>query len=341
MRCGIAFDEKYYNISFTPESLSSNWTERVKIFMNIYERVKDRIKLIRVKKISEDLLLLVHSKEYIERVKRDGTGYLDYGDTRSYPGVFEDALLAVSGTITLVNEAVNGSIDVGFNPQGGFHHAKTNSVSGFCVFNDVALVARYLQRREFKVVIVDIDGHHGDGTQWILYKDKILKVSFHMYSPGFYPGTGYTDELGEGYGYSINIPLPPGTGDDMFLYSLNELVIPLLESYRPSFLILQMGVDGHYGDPLVGLRLTTKSYDEFSTKMYEIAEKYKSKIIGLGGGYLPDVVARTWMLMLINLAGIGDSIKDELRDKREGTESNSEIKREVKRRIEWLKGKVL
>ena len=344
----IVFHEKYYEISFAPPSLVDVWCSRVKLFMKLYQELglEKEIGIVEPKPVIEELLQLVHSKEYIEFVKessRKGYGYLDYGDTRSYPGVYEDALLAVGGTVTLLNNILEGKTRVGFNPQGGFHHAQVDRASGFCVFNDVALAAKYFQEKGFKPAVVDIDGHHGDGTQWILYEEPILKISFHMYFPGFYPGTGSVEELGrgKGYGYSVNIPLPPGTGDDMFIYALKELVIPLLESYKPDLLILQMGVDGHEGDLLVDLKLTTKSYDFFSNAMRMICEKYCKGVIGLGGGgYNPSAVARSWMLMLLNLVNVNGEKKDKLRDSTEGSESPQIVREEVKGRIEWLKKKL-
>jgi len=345
----ISFREEYLKISFTPLSLHGIWTGRIKLFMQLFKELStDKyVKVITPRVATLEEILLAHSRSYVEYVKKSsiiGEGYLDYGDTRSYKGVFEDALLAIGGTTTLAEMIKENYIRAGFNPQGGFHHAKVNSASGFCVFNDVAIAALLFRKWGFRrIAIVDIDVHHGDGTQQILYNTDILKISIHMYYPGFFPGTGNIYELGEdeGYGYSVNIPLPPGSGDDIFIYSVDEVILPLLEQYKPRMIIVQMGCDAHEGDPLAWLRLTTRAYDIFSLNIRNLAEKYSNgRILCLGGGgYNEDNVARSWLLMLINLFNIEPlrDIKDRLRDLNEGTKSSSELWDIVRRRTRELK----
>jgi len=352
MNMAIAFREEYFRISFTPLSLHTTWTGRVKLFMQLLKElsISRYFKIVNPRKATLEEVLLAHTEDYIEYVKRSseiGGGYLDYGDTRSYKGVFQDAMLAVGGTITLAEMIREGCIEVGFNPQGGFHHAKTHAASGFCVFNDVAIVALLFRKWGFRrIAIVDIDAHHGDGTQQILYNKDILKISMHMYYPGFFPGTGDIYELGEGdgYGYSVNIPLPPGSGDDIFSYSLEEVILPLLEWYKPEVIVVQMGCDGHEGDPLAMLRFTTKTYRIFSENIRNIAEKYSNrKIICLGGGgYHEDNVARSWLLMLLNFSDLEsiEYVKNRLRDVKEDTKSTGELWEIVKRRIRDLKNEL-
>jgi len=341
----IIFEEEYLRIGFTPPYLLKRWTERVKLFMDLIRRyrLEEVYNIIKPELCPEDLLSLAHDRRYIEYVKRMGelgSGYLDYGDTPAYPNVYHKARLAIGGTVTLAKMIVEGKLEIGFNPQGGFHHAKEDSAAGFCVFNDIAIVTRYLLKQGFKrIAIVDIDGHHGDGTQEILYRDPVLKISVHRYTPEvFFPGTGEVDELGEdkGYGYSINIPLPEGSGDDVFEIAMRELIAPLLERFKPEVLIAQMGIDAHEEDPLVGLRFTSKSYSLFAKEIRRISLNYKTKVIGLGGGgYKEDATSRMWILMLAVLSGI--DVPERLRDVNENTVSSRKTIKVVKNRIRYLK----
>jgi acetoin utilization protein AcuC len=266
---------------------------------------------------SEEDLKLVHSEEYIQRVKRQcerGTGYLDYGDTPARKGVYEASCAKVGGSILGADLIMRGEVNHAFNVGGGLHHARRDSAAGFCVFNDVAIAARHLQKRHGlkRIAIVDVDGHHGDGTQQIFYKEPILTISLHRYGGGllgrFYPGTGSVDEIGEGEGkgYSVNVPLPMGTFDEAYLEAFNEIVPPLIESYRPEILLNQFGVDTHYQDPLVGLSLTTKSYVEVSSTLHHLAHEVSGGryLIFGGGGYEPSNVSRCWALMFITVAGV-------------------------------------
>ena len=345
----IAFSERYLEIAFTPQSLSWNWKIRNKIFKDLFNQYEltRYVDIVEPEPVAEEELLLVHDSEFIEYVKKKsktGIGYLDYGDTPAYKGVYEDAILVVGGTAKLVKLILKGEYKKGFNPQGGFHHAQKGTAAGFCVFNDVALAAMLASREKLRVAVVDIDGHHGDGTQFILYDKPLLKISFHRYGY-FYPGTGDINELGEGvgYGYSVNIPLPSGAGDDVFEMALNEVVIPLLEYYKPEFIVAQMGVDGHLGDPLVDLRLTSKSYRLIGQTLRYLAEKYaQGRVIGLGGGgYDPDNTSRMWMIMISEIFDIPEELRrkiyEELRDKPEGTLSTEQVVKTVKYRIERLK----
>ncbi len=341
----IAYTEDLENISFTPPSLREVWTSRIRLFYREYvPRLGEALPLERIKPspISEEELLRAHDREYIDFVKRksiEGRGLLDYGDTPAYPGVFENALKTTSATLTLAQKLlVEGGI--GFNPNGGFHHARRRSAGGFCVFNDLAVAALWLREKGIKrIAIVDIDAHHGDGTQQILYSSDILKISIHGYGYGFYPGTGWIDELGEGAGYcrNINIPLPLGSGDDAFTIALREIVEPLLDSYDPQFLIVQGGVDGHRGDPLTDLNFTENSYLRFADLVSRLASRGVPVLITGGGGYVPGTVARIWALMIARVAG---SSAERFLVKDEETESGRALLGIVNDRVSWLKKKI-
>ena len=260
---------------------------------------------------SEEDLMLVHTKKYVDFVKKMsemGSGYLDYGDTPATKSIYEGSCSVVGGSLYAADLIMTGKASHAFNSGGGLHHAKENGAAGFCVFNDIAIVTRYLQRKYGlkRIAIVDIDGHHGDGTQKIFYREPILTISLHRYGNHFYPGTGSTEEIGEeeGKGYSINIPLPAWTHDEAYLFAFNEIVIPAIRRYKPELIINQFGVDGHYQDPLVGLSLTTKTYEEVSSTLHNLAhENSNGKFLVLGGGgYNPVNVSRCWAVMFVTVS---------------------------------------
>jgi len=270
--------------------------------------IEDSIRVLEPADYSENILELAHSKKYIEFVKensRQRYGYLDYGDTPAFKGCFEAAFLHVKGTLTAVEKALETG-DPSFNIAGGYHHAKENSAGGFCIFNDVAIAVKYLEEKGFnKVAVVDTDAHHGDGTQEILYRDPVLKIDIHESGEYLYPGTGFEHELGEGdgYGFMINIPLLPYTGDKEYLKIIDELVLPLLNWYKPRVIIHQLGVDTYRADPLTHLALSINVYEKIVEKIMLTAEKIGSfYIIVGGGGYNLYAVPRVYVLVLAKIA---------------------------------------
>lgn len=264
-------------------------------------------------------LLTVHSPEYVEYVQRmceEGRGYLDYGDTPATQGLYEGSLAVVGGSLLGAKLVMEGAVDHAFNPGGGLHHARADRASGFCVFNDIAVAIRFLQHSYGlkRIVVIDIDGHHGDGTQEIFYEEPVLTISSHRI--GIFPGTGYIDEIGKGagQGFSVNIPLPEGTFHEAYLHAFREVVPPLVKSYEPEIIISQFGVDGHYLDPLVGLALTTETYAEVSRILHDLAHRYaKGRLLVVGGGgYNPRTVAKCWAIMF---ATISHALPEERRKK--------------------------
>lgn len=254
-----------------------------------------------------DLLLMVHKPDYLaflERRDREGSGFMDYGDTPAWTGLFQRTCVSVGASQMAVELIMTGQAEHAFNPSGGLHHAFPDRAAGFCILNDVALTARRLQR-DFgleRIAILDIDGHHGDGTQAIFWEEPVLTISLHRYDGRFFPGTGHDGETGEGQGrgYAINVPLPRWTGDADWLYALEEVAFPALRAYQPEFLIVEFGVDGHYRDPLVGLSLTTRGYQEAARRIHELAhELCQGRLVVLGGGgYSPHDAARSWLVGL-------------------------------------------
>lgn len=302
-----------------------------------------------------EILTRVHTPAYLDHVReRDaqGSGFMDYGDTPVYRGLYDRTRASVGASLLGLRAVMEGRASHAFNPSGGLHHAFPDRAAGFCVFNDVAIAARSLQEEYGleRIAILDIDGHHGDGTQAIFWEEPVLTLSLHRYGGRFFPGTGSTKETGRGAGagFAINVPLLRGTPDGPWLRALEEVVAPALRAYRPEFLIVEMGVDGHYNDPLVGLALTTAGFEAAAKLIHMLAhELCQGRLLVLGGGgYSPTDAARCWLVGLNGLAEILEP--EELRpfhDSRGAPSPNGDAEVELegvlddlRHRLEWVFG---
>jgi len=256
---------------------------------------------------------LVHAREYIKLVEaicKCGGSVLDSGDTVVSPKSFEVALCAIGGTIKAVKLVMEKRFKNAFalvRPPG--HHAEKFRAYGFCIFNNVAIAAKYLLR-EFglkRVLILDIDAHHGNGTQETFYEtNKVLYISLHQ-DPRAFPGTGFIDEIGEGegLGYNVNIPFPFRTGDQIYLKAIREIVTPIIYQYKPQFILVSAGLDGHYTDPVASLSLSALCYQE----IYEIIVNLASEICEgrlvsvLEGGYSLKFVGKIAAAAIAKMSG--------------------------------------
>ena len=263
-------------------------------------------KLVPARPATIEELCLFHTREYVNVVERLSRG--DYGtieprrynfgpgDNPIFDGMREVEGLKVGAALVGAELVTSDQADVAFSFSGGLHHAMPARASGFCVFNDAAVVIHWLLRRGLRVAYIDIDAHHGDGVQAAFYdSDRVLTISLHESGLYLFPGTGFINEagVGAGRGYAINLPLAPYTDDATYLWAFQEIVPPLVGDFRPDVIVSQLGIDTHYLDPLTHLSLTTAGYTAVVAAIKELAPRWVA--LG-GGGYDVTVVPRAWTL---------------------------------------------
>jgi acetoin utilization protein AcuC len=271
---------------------------------------------------SDDEIQAAHDVAFIDAVRRAGSGItgsraafqmfgLGTQDVPIVRGMHEAAAHVAGATLRAAELVMSGAVERAFSIAGGLHHARRAEASGFCVYNDLAIAIRWLQRAHgARVMYIDIDAHHGDGVQWIFYDDpEILTVSLHESGAFLYPGTGFIDEMGEGdgYGYAVNVPLDPHSDDASFVHAAGTLLPPLADAFGPDVIVLQAGCDAHVLDPLTHLRCTTSMYETLVQLVGSIADRHcNGRIIATGGGgyAVHAVVPRAWTLVWAALCGV-------------------------------------
>ncbi len=270
----------------------------------------DKVKEVEPTLASRQELELFHTPDFIDAVEDSGINnnpHPRYGlgtiDNPIFPQIHDTGARYVGATLDAMRAIIDGASNA-FCISGGMHHAHQSKASGFCIYNDVVIAIKLLQKqRDAKVMYFDFDAHHADGVQNAFYHTKdVLTISVHQSGQTQFPGTGFVYETGtaEGVGYSVNIPLIPGAGTPELIRVYDEIVGPLFESFKPDLLITQLGVDGHYLDPLAHLTYTSHGFETVVRKIHDMS----SKICDIGwlavggGGYHPVNVARLWSLFL-------------------------------------------
>ena len=277
------------------------------------------VRFIPTIKANEENLALFHSKDYLRVLKQanedllqaDGYRYgLGPGDNPIFPGLYDWSLWVTGATLQAVDFVASGEGGVAFNIAGGLHHAMKSRASGFCYVNDPVIGILRLLSQGKRVAYIDIDAHHGDGVQKAFYQtDQVLTISLHESGHTLFPGTGFEYEIGEGKGegYSVNLPFPPHTDDEVYFWAFEEIVPPLINGFQPDVVVTQLGVDTFYNDPLTNLHLSMQGFEKVVRRIKTLAPRWVA--LG-GGGYDVSNVARAWTLAWAVMNGI--ELDDEL-----------------------------
>jgi len=307
-KVGVAYGDALLQYSFgIDHPMNFN---RIRTFYRMFDKEFkespkfDQVLLISPVLADENVVGLFHTREYVDYIKKAsvaGFGYLDYGDTPAFRGVFEASSYVVGTTIECAERIVSKDVATAFNPMGGLHHARRDAAAGFCVFNDVGVVIEYL-RKKYGIkcfLYVDIDAHHGDGVFYEFVEDKdVWIVDVHEDWRTLYPGTGKEDERGEGAaaGTKMNIILPPGSDDTIF-YKKFENAKSFILNVDPEFIILQCGGDSLGGDPITHLNLSPQVHGNVAGFLRRLSlekECYGPLAVG-GGGYNGIATSQAWL----------------------------------------------
>jgi acetoin utilization protein AcuC len=267
------------------------------------ENLDSALLLLEPRTATREELESFHTPAYVSLVadrSLHGQGYLDAGDTPAFRGVFEAASNVVGAALVATEAIMEKRARRGFVPIAGLHHASRGHAAGFCVFNDAGVVVEMLRRRwgVKRIAYVDIDAHHGDGVYYGFEDDPdLIFADIHEDGRYLYPGTGAADERGTGVarGTKLNIPLPPGAGDEAF-WPAWDRVEAFVDAQRPEFIIFQCGADSLEGDPITHLRFSEEAHAHAAARLAALADRHcEGRILGVGGGgYNRRNLARAW-----------------------------------------------
>ena len=308
---GLVKDERYLRHWMGAYHVES--PERLQV---IYEAIEERFsassfQLIPPRPAREEEILWIHEKSYYEQLAAtQGKEWVVLDpDTSTCRDSFSTALLAAGGLMAAARAIMEGKVTNAFaliRPPG--HHAEKNRAMGFCLFNNVALAAEYLLRNFSvdKILIIDWDVHHGNGTQHsFAERSDVLYFSLHQYP--HYPGTGHWEEIGTGpgEGFTINCPLSPGKGDADYLYVFERILDPVIEAFQPEFILVSAGFDPHLEDPLSGMQLSSQGFAALTHFLLEQAVRTAQAhlLFTLEGGYALKALARSVVAVLEQLQG--------------------------------------
>lgn len=317
-KTGFVYSEELLNYRFNNDHPFNQM--RLKLTTELLQNmnVLTEEHIIRSRIATEEELALVHQYDYIQAIKHASHGILSeteaqkYGlnteDTFQFRHMHRHSARIVGGALNLADAIMDGTVQNGCHLGGGLHHSLPGRANGFCIYNDVAVTAQYLATHYHqRVMIIDTDAHHGDGTQWSFYTtNEIMCYSIHETGKFLFPGSGHYTERGEdlGFAYTVNLPLEPYTEHDNYLAVLRSTVKSVIESFKPDIILSVHGVDIHYLDPLTHLSCSLETLYEIPYIIKQFADDYTNgKVIMFGGGgyNIWQVVPRAWSHIFLAL----------------------------------------
>jgi len=311
---GISYHEKYSQYDLGPGHpfRGDRFINATRFFREHGLFDHPNIVMLEPKPASKEDLLRVHDENYINLIFRLAAESRPYDiETPVSPQILEATLLIVGGAIAAGEALYEGRVSRAVALGCGYHHAGKNYGGGFCLFNDIAVLVELLREKHGlkRVLILDHDVHFGNGTSDIYYEDpEVLFISFHQDPRTIYPGTGFIEQIGRGAGegFSVNVPLPPQTGDQTYLSALKEIFVPLAEEFEPELIITNGGSDPHFADLLGNLGLTVKGFFMLSKTIRAVAEKVcQGRVILMpGSGYNPKVLPHCWYALAAGIVGL-------------------------------------
>jgi acetoin utilization protein AcuC len=305
---GFVFTEEYFKYDYGPHHPLR--IERLKLTHGLIQAcgLLDLPNLVIEETIpaAYEEIKAYHRIDYLDVLRRASRGEcsleeaaaygLGPGDNPVFKGIWEWSLLTTGASLQCARMVADGRADIAFNMAGGLHHAMTSRATGFCYVNDIVIAIMELLKRGLRVAYVDVDAHHGDGVQAAFEDtDHVLTISLHQHGRTLFPGTGYVYETGKGrgQGFTVNLPLFPGTDDELYGLMFHGIVPELIEAFNPDVLVTQLGVDTFRTDPLTDLCLTNNGF----TDVLRAFKHMRLPWVALGGGgYHVVNVARAWTL---------------------------------------------
>jgi acetoin utilization deacetylase AcuC-like enzyme len=291
-KTGVVVDAEY--LKHEPGEFHPERPERIQVLLDLADQLdREKFQILPPEAAARSDIEACHGAEYVDLVQSTSrvNQYALDGDTVTSRDSFGVGLLAVGGFLRLLDAIAAGESRNGFalvRPPG--HHALRDRAMGFCLFNTIAIGAQHLRSRHGaeRVLIMDWDVHHGNGTQDAFYDDpSVLFISTHQFP--YYPGTGAVNEVGvnAGEGYTINVPLPAGCADAEYLRVFQDIVVPAAKKFEPEWILVSAGFDPHRRDPLGGMDVTERGFAEMAQRLLKLADRYSGGKIAflLEGGY--------------------------------------------------------
>lgn len=343
--------EKSFTFLFSPQINEYDFGEghpfhnrKGEEFLNFFtQNVKMNLPILRCEPVTDRELGMICTENYIKFTKRffQKPSFLDhippdffkYHSMDNLPGKnaknIEMACRHIVGQAKMSADLIcNGKAEIAVSIGGGLHHAKRNFGEGFCIYNDVAFCGLYLLKKYKieRILILDTDAHGGNGTMEYFYDDnRVLFIDIHQDPRTLYPGTGFIHQIGNkgGKGFTVNIPLPPHSGDLCYEFVFQEIVFPIVAKFKPQVIIRNGGSDPHFLDPLANLSLTEKGFLFIGQSLYQMIKENKAREIDLiASGYNLQTLSRCWGALLSGLL----NIRWEISEKKEFEEPIGKVK---------------